>query len=280
MENEERFSDDPEEQLRIENELLKLKLQAEMGAQFGSNEDIPPEVEQEFLKQIMAFQEHQKDAPMVVLGEYVGSPSLKPAAELDEAALEDAWDELEALLREKHLHLSFGAEYPVAVKYEFVRKDLFPLEIMQPSEGHNWIFDYEEFHPNHRLTLERHTTMFLNDFFEHTLTVETVYLADPLLGANGAVVSLATLLERISRFHDLFAGIKDIEFAITATHVDEPQQPGDAVMGFVEGNLSYTIETEDYQEEQISGPFKCYFRQAGSDWKLFCFHIQGFTLAD
>ncbi len=35
----ENFSDDPEQILRIENELLKLKMQAERGASFGGNLD-------------------------------------------------------------------------------------------------------------------------------------------------------------------------------------------------------------------------------------------------
>jgi predicted Ser/Thr protein kinase len=38
----EKFSDDPEENLRIENEILKLKMQAESGAYFGGNaKDLP-----------------------------------------------------------------------------------------------------------------------------------------------------------------------------------------------------------------------------------------------
>ena len=32
--DEEKFSEDPDEQLKIENEILKLKLQAELGADF------------------------------------------------------------------------------------------------------------------------------------------------------------------------------------------------------------------------------------------------------
>jgi len=277
MENEEKFSENPEEQLRIENELLKLKLQAELGAEFGNNADIPPEVEQEFLKQIMAFQEHQKDAPLVVFGEYVGGPELKPAAELKEADLEDAWDELEALLHEKHLHVNFGTEYPLAVKYEFVRVDLFPLEIMQPSEGHNWIFDYEEFHPNHALEIEESAVTFLNDFFANTITKEVTYLADTLIGSNGNIVPVEELVQKVQRFHDLFTAIKHFEFKVVETKVDEPQEADGVMMGFVEGRVKYTIETEDHQEEEIIGPFKCYFQHIGDWWDIFCFHIHGFV---
>ncbi len=277
MENEEQFSEDPEEQLRFENELLKLKLQAELGAQFGTNADIPPEVEQEFLKQIMAFQEHQKDAPLVVFGEYAGIMDLKPAVELDEDELEASWAALEVQLNDKQLHVNFGSDYPAAVKYEFVRMDLSPLEIMQPTEGHNWIFDYEEFHPNHPADIERLAIRFLNDFFEHSLSGETPYFTDPLIGSNGALIPVAKLVEKAQRFHDLFAAIRHFEFDIAGVKVDEATEPGQLSMGYVEGAIRYTIETEDHQEELISGPFKCYFHRMGNWWEIFCFHIHGFT---
>ena len=38
---EEKFSDDPEEQMKIENELLKLKLSAELGGTFEALSKIP-----------------------------------------------------------------------------------------------------------------------------------------------------------------------------------------------------------------------------------------------
>lgn len=277
MENEEPLSDDPEEQLRLENELLKLKLQAEMGAQFGGNADLPPEVEQEFLKQIMAFQEQQKDAPLVVLGDYAGLPTLKPAADLNEPELEVAWVALEALLIEKQLHLTFGSDYPTSVKYEFVRQDLAPLEIMQPTEGHNWIFEYEEFHPNHGVDMKQNAAALLNDFFENNLTEDAPYFTDPLIGANRQMVTVAAVVEKAHRFHDLFAGIKDFSFDVTEVKVDEASEPGALTMGFVEGTITYIIQTEDYQEEVISGPFKCYLHQIDRSWEIFCFHIHGFT---
>ena len=57
-EAEENFNDDPEQNLRIENEILKLKMQAERGALFGGNmQDLPPEMEAEFLKNVQQFED-------------------------------------------------------------------------------------------------------------------------------------------------------------------------------------------------------------------------------
>ena len=50
-----------EENLRTENEFLKMKLMLEHGGQFGEldedgNTDLPPEIENEFLNSVMAFE--------------------------------------------------------------------------------------------------------------------------------------------------------------------------------------------------------------------------------
>jgi hypothetical protein len=50
LSEEEKFSDDPEEQLKIENDILKLKLQAELGGAFEGEEGLSPDLENIFLK--------------------------------------------------------------------------------------------------------------------------------------------------------------------------------------------------------------------------------------
>ena len=44
------LSDDPEENMRMENELLQLKLKAELGAETYISGNFPPSVENDFLK--------------------------------------------------------------------------------------------------------------------------------------------------------------------------------------------------------------------------------------
>lgn len=54
----EKFSDDPEENLRLENDFLKMKMMAESGGFFGGNKDLdlPPEIENQFLKNVIEFE--------------------------------------------------------------------------------------------------------------------------------------------------------------------------------------------------------------------------------
>ena len=54
--DEEKFSDDPEENLHLQNEFLKLKMMAESGAYFGGSGNLPPEIENQFLNNIIEFE--------------------------------------------------------------------------------------------------------------------------------------------------------------------------------------------------------------------------------
>ncbi|HEY5368676.1 MAG TPA: hypothetical protein VIJ75_06765 [Hanamia sp.] len=56
---EEKFSDDPEENLRLQNDFLEMKMMAESGAWFGGEGGLPPEIENQFLKNVMEFEKSE-----------------------------------------------------------------------------------------------------------------------------------------------------------------------------------------------------------------------------
>jgi hypothetical protein len=45
----EKFSENPEENLRMQNDFLKMKMMAELGAFFGGESNLPSDVENQFL---------------------------------------------------------------------------------------------------------------------------------------------------------------------------------------------------------------------------------------
>ena len=57
---EEKFSDDPEENLRMQNDFLKMKMMAESGAFFGGEGGLPADIENQFLKNIMEFEKNKE----------------------------------------------------------------------------------------------------------------------------------------------------------------------------------------------------------------------------
>lgn len=63
-----------DERLKAENEFLKMKIMLERGAQFGygENKPLPPEIENEFLKNIVAFEEQFEEHKRIKVFDKIG----------------------------------------------------------------------------------------------------------------------------------------------------------------------------------------------------------------
>ncbi len=116
-ESDEKFSDNPEENLRIENEVLKLKMQAESGAFFGGNKDLPPEIENEFLLHVQQFEEAWKDVKYVKVYEIIGKPDFKKADELSGTRIKEELEKLMNLLDEHDMNLDVLGDYEPLIIY-------------------------------------------------------------------------------------------------------------------------------------------------------------------
>ena len=86
MEQDDKFSDDALQNVRIENEFLKIKLKAQYGDAFkmGSIAEMPPELENQFLKNIIAFELAYEKAEYTTVYEKIGKPSYSPKEDLKE----------------------------------------------------------------------------------------------------------------------------------------------------------------------------------------------------
>ena len=102
---EEKFSDDPQENLRIENEILKLKMKAESGAFFGGSKNLSPEIENQFLQNVQRFEEAWKNVKYVKVYDLVGKPDFKTAGELSDSEVKDGVDKLFDLLNKHNINI-------------------------------------------------------------------------------------------------------------------------------------------------------------------------------
>ncbi|TAH04236.1 MAG: hypothetical protein EAZ17_02230 [Sphingobacteriales bacterium] len=76
---------DQREALKVENEVIKMKLMLEHGAEFSGNESAPPlspETEHQFLQYILEVERKESMAREVTVFEILGSPSEFPSAGL------------------------------------------------------------------------------------------------------------------------------------------------------------------------------------------------------
>lgn len=132
------LSPDPDENLRLQNELLKLKMQAELGAEFGGDmSDLPPEIERQILEQVMRFHEAQSSGEVSTVGEQLGQETW-PKAETfpDKDALTAAWNDLQDRLTHVRVYVGFLADYPLSLKWDFItqelmKKEIFPIQALE-----------------------------------------------------------------------------------------------------------------------------------------------------
>jgi hypothetical protein len=140
--------------LGAENDFLKMKLMLEHGAVIGKMDDspeVPPEIENQFLKNVAAFEEQWAKVKMITVFEKIGKPThFKPVNEVAPEEIDASWAELSDYLNSHGLDLN--ACSPNISKRELYR---FTIEELYQHEtedldipGMCTCFIYDEFHPD------------------------------------------------------------------------------------------------------------------------------------
>ena len=146
------WNNNKRDSMRLENEFLKLKMMLETGAVFGgTNEDLPPEVENHFLNTVMEFERQFANAKKISIRERLGpSFQYQPVSEISDADISKAWK----ALRETLFNSGFSVEAinPVVTHrelYRFVTEELLSYEVDDLHvRGMVCCFTYDEFHPD------------------------------------------------------------------------------------------------------------------------------------
>ena len=142
-----------EERIKAENEYLKMKLMLENGARFGiqGKEELPPDVENTFLKNIIEFERQFEQQKMIKVFDKVERPShFKPVAEIPEEKIKTAYNGLTDYLEKYGIYLDVcSPNISTREMYRFVVEELFEYEmddIAMPGWTHSFVYD--EFHPD------------------------------------------------------------------------------------------------------------------------------------
>lgn len=167
-----------QEKLRAENKLKKLKMSIETGAEFSEiNKDLPPAIENKFLKNIEKFEETFRNAEQVTLFDYIGKPEYQNAETIPDDKIGDALDNLMRTLNENNVVLETLCEVNDRVMYDFITKELFNYKIENIRiQRMTTNFLYEEFHPNHEYDIRNHSTDFFRDFLNKNSDFYTTFL--------------------------------------------------------------------------------------------------------
>lgn len=280
-EDDEQFSDDPEEQLRIENELLKLKLQAETGADLYELSEMPPDVENAFLNNILAFERQLDSMAEVPIFEILGKPDdFKNESELSDAEIDRELERLTDLMRDKSLEVGFGGEYDNRLKYKFITEELFLHETQQfdiPDMVNH--FMYEEFHPNHKLSIEALAQEFLDNWLTKTMDAETWVFAEELTGTDGQAYSKTEVLKKIDHVFDAYLSFDEGKAEIKELSFEErPDDPVVQATGSVQGHISYDAQLESREVQPVAESFRLEVELREGYWAICGLHMPGLHL--
>ncbi|MGM0581406.1 MAG: hypothetical protein ACQETL_12040 [Bacteroidota bacterium] len=186
MDNQNRNEDENQEKLRQENELKKLKLRAEFGAEFMEDDqeqsDIPAEVESQFLDYVQKFEEAAARKEVKKVKEVLGNPSFKKLEQLSDAELKQELDKVLEFMSLHNLKLDVIYEVEDSEIYRFITEELLEEEIdIIDVPGMNTCFIYEEFHPNHYEDIKRESEDFLKMLLKQDFEYINFHCADKLI---------------------------------------------------------------------------------------------------
>ena len=268
------LSDDPEENLRMENELLRLKLQAELGGQSHSSGNLPPEIENEFLKNIFAFEQSYANAKRVKIYDLVGKPEFKKAEDLDDDSIEEALSVVTGLLSAKNIEVYFGEGYDTRTKYHFITEELFEHEaddFMVPGMTMN--FDYEEFHPNHKKDIENRALEFLTEWFKQGFGENSWELANDFILPDRRILSKADIIAQLKNIFNNYRTFTNEDYIINEIKFELMDYTG---LGHAEGVVKYDAVLENGETVVLKGPFKLYLSYENGWWSIFHIVFPGF----
>lgn len=141
-----------EERIRAENNVLKMKLMLEKGAKFHEQkEELPAEIEHEFLKHVIAFEKQMEEHKTVLVAEKLGNPvHFPPVGEIPEEEIGKAWHDLDKHMRNHGICLDVcSPNISVRELYRFTTEELFKREMDDFSlPGMMYCFIYDEFYPD------------------------------------------------------------------------------------------------------------------------------------
>jgi hypothetical protein len=262
----------PEDELNSENNLLKLKLGLEHGMQMGPTTDLSPDVENQWLKSVYAFEQQFKDAKPIAVYDYIGRPPFEKWDTLTPEKLRHELSRIKSLLEENQLDVALLCEYDDATIYRFITEELFAHEIDNMRiPGMVTHFVYEEFHPNHDYDVRRETTDFVNAIFSRLWNEEYHEIAlARKVSLSGTEYDRAGISSFVKAFQEAHTSLCLDEFNIDEVIIDNQITRAD-----VRASISVSGKTEagDHIENKGHGSF--HFVREDGYWFISHFHLPG-----
>jgi hypothetical protein len=205
-----------EDELKDENDFLKMSLMAEYGGDFIGGSDLPPDVENLFLKQIKDFHKKQSKALPKKIYEIINEPDYDHTADLSDKEIKIKLKKLLKKLADKGIIVSSIMQVPEREMYRFITEDVFKT-VVQYAKGTNMLLNifYEEYFPSD----EAEVKILAQDFIVFVFDLTAVFIDHDLFAQNiknsyNIAMQQEELIAQIERFKAQFKwlSIEDVHF--------------------------------------------------------------------
>ncbi len=199
--------------LNEQNKKKRKELEEKYGADYNKvNEDVPPEIESQFLDNIMKFEEASENAEEVSVWEFLGKPVFKKISELKPEELSGEIEKVLDIYAENQINIDIIEKDEVSDEdfYKFITEELpahkfFGIRV----EGFTTNFIYEEFHPSDKLDAKNCVEWFIYPFLERDEDYMKTFMAD-----DGVLTISNKPVTRKEFAQSIFALIEDVDEVI------------------------------------------------------------------
>lgn len=210
-----------------QNKKKKEELEEKYGMELmAEKEDTPPEVMNEFLNQVAAFEEAWEKGERKKVIEILGNPAFKKIDELLPGELETETEKVLAKYAEHNIQVDVLEPDDVTEEafYQFLTEELPEHETgFIPVPGMMTGFIYEEFHPSDKLDARQIVECFSFPYFDKDMERMQTYLCKGEMTFNGKRLSTAEFMEEMLRLITRFE--KDVQNEIVYRNFDFDNTP-------------------------------------------------------
>ncbi len=233
------------EELKFENELKKIKLSLEHGAEFINltDENIPAEIESEFLNHVEQFEKAQSESKRIQIYDFIGRPEYKALHSIPEAFISFELEGLLEILGGNQISIDSICEVDDAEMYRFITEELFFEETDDIRiEGMMHCFIYEEFHPNDDYDIRRTCSGLIETLFDKMSGLDSRFmdLADEIEIFHKFLMK-EDFIVKVNEFRDSYSSINLFCFVMTAVHIEEAR-------AHVRFEIEYSLKIEGTEE--------------------------------
>lgn len=262
-----------QDELKAENLLLKLKLEMEHGMKMFDTSKLDPEIENQWLSNIVNFEKQFENANQIKVFDLIGRPYFKPMHEMSIPEISEELNRLLNILWENQINFSCICDYDDELIYRFITQEFFEHEVDDIRiDGMINHFVYETFHPNHDYDLRRYATEFIEkvlkeswipEFDKSDLTSEVTFRGRQYDGDSISGI--------IQTFQETFQPAEIKESAIEFVGFDLDEQ-----FASVRMHLSYSTKPENGKTPVYSGKAFLNFKMEFDYWRISSFQLPGF----